>query len=205
MDTYPCLDVNICKQCTILFSGNMQESVQVVNFYFNMCTGSVQKYVCNECASCILLVSQTWKLPWKLSSFHKWFPTCALGVYTCIPLEHVHAQCSFQTVHYTLLCCVIGLEGLNTASLNPTCTWPEYQEPSKLFGILTTRTTLGINKNLVKSWSPTTNVSFMETITSLPRSTAATGKPSSPTFTRCLSSIDMKRVLFPYLMANSRR
>ena len=38
--------------------------------------------LCNECASCILLISQTWKLPWKLSSFHKWFPTCALRVYT---------------------------------------------------------------------------------------------------------------------------
>ena len=42
----------------------------------------VHRQCAKVCASCILLILQTWKLPQKLSSFHKWFPTCALGVYT---------------------------------------------------------------------------------------------------------------------------
>ena len=117
MDTYPYLDVNICKQCTSLFSGNMQESVQVVNFYFKMCTGMRSvKYAMS--ASCILLTSQTWKLPWKLSSFHKWFPTCALGVYTCTPLEHVMHNVVFKLcTTCTLSCC----EGWFSTLLGRSC------------------------------------------------------------------------------------
>ena len=65
---------------------------------------------------------------------------------------------------------------------------PVYHEPENFSGIETMNLTDGIIKTAEKSWSPACKFVNVWINTCRPHSTAANGKPGSPTVTLCLSS-----------------